>query len=392
MKKIAIYFFILVMLFSFAGCEFGTEVEVIDPESIDKFFGHSSGDVLQKPETEGPRTFTTPEALSKYLNEQKEKNIFNISFYYNGDEEITPQEMAQMVSCFCISYSQGDEKNLHTIAITEYPGDRIVDAYSKNNEASLNAVERATLEKALSMLSVVKSKARNEWETELYIHDMLINHITYYDEEVEAEEMANATADTESDTEGLKSSPRFLTAVGALLDGKANCQGYTDAFYLLASLSGFEVGRMNVKAGDAPHVVNTILLNRNWYVVDVTFDDLGDDLGSSYRMFNAGLDQINELSWEPQNEIHKIAPFSSDYSYYIRKGLAFNNADDLAERIKEKWLAGQQTIKCVLRDETNGDVLKTALEKALKTSGKECSYNLWYYDDGKDLYYTVTIE
>ena len=34
-----------------------------------------------------------------------------------------------------------------------------------------------------------------------------------------------------------------MTARGALLSGRANCQGFSDAFYLPASLSGFVVRR-----------------------------------------------------------------------------------------------------------------------------------------------------
>ena len=34
-----------------------------------------------------------------------------------------------------------------------------------------------------------------------------------------------------------------MTARSALLSGRANCQGFSDAFYLLASLSGFVVRR-----------------------------------------------------------------------------------------------------------------------------------------------------
>lgn len=323
--------------------------------------------------------FYTLESLRDYLNSQKDKDIFKCSFYYKGSEKPEPQMLAQMVSCFYLTYRQGGaDDDLYNIEISEYPGDHIVDAYFNNNKSSLTADEQKTLDQALQMVSLLKSKAKDDWELELFIHDMLADHITYYD--------------TNRDVTDPDNPPRFLTSIGALLDGKANCQGYADAFYLLASLSGFKVGRMNVEAKNDLHVVNTILLDGSWYVVDVTFDDQANGAPTSYRLFNAGLDQINDLQWESFKEIHKIAPVSNNYSYYIRNGLVFYNAYDFAEYVKEKWNEGEDTVRGVLKNQTNGDVIKTPLEESLNKEGRSYSYKYWQIQDGKDIYYTVKFE
>lgn len=321
-------------------------------------------------------TFYTLDELSRYLNRQKENNVFQNSFYYKGSEEFTLQTLAQMVSCFYISNTQhGIDSDLYNITISEYPGDRIIDYYFGNNQVTLTADEQKALAQASQMVSLLKSKTDDEWELELAIHDMLAEHITYYDED-------GYTIDTDNP-------PRFLTAIGALLDGKANCQGYGDAFYLLATLAGFKVGRMNVKTKDDLHLVNTILLNEKWYVVDVTLDDQAEDGMTSYRLFNAGMDQINDLYWESYKEINKIADLSDDHSYYIRKGLVFNSHQDFALHIKNNLDFGEDTIRGVVRDETDGEGIKNAIEKALENSGRAYSYKFLYYEDGKDVYYTV---
>jgi len=64
----------------------------------------------------------------------------------------------------------------------------------------------------------------------------------------------------------MSNQPRFVTAIGALLDGKANCQGYSDAFYML--------GRIGGTANGGLHEWNTITYgDRKTYFIDVTAGD-----------------------------------------------------------------------------------------------------------------------
>ncbi len=64
----------------------------------------------------------------------------------------------------------------------------------------------------------------------------------------------------------MSNQPRFVTAIGALLDGKANCQGYSDAFYML--------GRIGGTANGGLHEWNTITYgDEKTYLIDVTAGD-----------------------------------------------------------------------------------------------------------------------
>lgn len=398
MKKIVSLFLILIMIFTFSGCggsnfkdfriNFSSTLNSVisgnkeatgssfsNNFSSDPYTYNNSSQYTSNQDSNIP-TFYTLESLRDYLNAQKDKDIFKNSFHYKGSEMLEAQMLAQMVSCFYLKYQQGGLHNdLYVIEIIEYPGDRIVDAYFSGNKASLTADEQKAYDQAVQTVSLLKSKAKNDWELELFIHDMLADHITYYDTDREVTDPNNP--------------PRFLTAIGALLDGKANCQGYADAFYVLASMAGFKIGRMNVETDTDLHVVNTILLDGSWYVVDVTFDDQGDDAPVSYRLFNAGMDQINDFYWKPFKEIHKIASYSNNYSYYIRNGLVFNSANDFANYIKGNWDRGENTIRGVIRNQTDGQVIKKPLDTLLNNSGKAYSYKFWYAEDGKDTYYTI---
>ena len=319
-------------------------------------------------------TFYSLTTLSKYLNEQKNKGVLKITFKYSGTEEPDPQMLAQMVSAFFVTDTVVGDK--HTLNITEYPGDRIVDAYRSGNRALLTSDEKKAMDKAIQMVSTAKAKAKNNWELELLIHDMLADNINYYN-------------DAAVDFDKLTDAPRYISIVGALLDKKANCQGYSDAFYTLASMAGFTVSRMNVETPDDLHVTNTISLNGRWYVVDVTFDDQGSNAPTNHRLFTAGLDCINEYSWKPWKEINPIAAMSGVDYYYNNKGISFYTMKSFAEYTVNKWLAGEKTIDGMVRNQKNGDAIEGELSKALENTGKAYNYTYWYYEDSKNLYYTI---
>ena len=69
---------------------------------------------------------------------------------------------------------------------------------------------------------------------------------------------------------------RNKTAIGALIDGYAQCQGFTDAFYMLGRMCGLNVGRIGGTKdnGKILHAWNWITFSDGKsYCVDVTLDD-----------------------------------------------------------------------------------------------------------------------
>lgn len=83
------------------------------------------------------------------------------------------------------------------------------------------------------------------------LHDYLITHCKYDDE-----------------TE-ITSHPTNRNAYGALVDGKAVCQGYTLTYKYLLDQAGIE----SYIAQSANHAWNIVKLDGKYYNVDVTFDD-----------------------------------------------------------------------------------------------------------------------
>ena len=110
-------------------------------------------------------------------------------------------------------------------------------------------------------------------QRELCIHDRIVGLVRYH------------TRD------GRETMPRYTTALGVLLDGRANCQGYADAFYMLGRMCGLKVDFMAGTAAGGGHTWNAIELDGKSYVVDATWDD--DSFGmngasyTTYIYFNA---------------------------------------------------------------------------------------------------------
>lgn len=93
------------------------------------------------------------------------------------------------------------------------------------------------------------------------IHDYLALHVTY----------------------DYTFSPQAYTAYGALLEGKAVCQGYSGAFNLLCKAAGIEA----FAVANRTHMWNAVKTDGKIYYYDVTFDDTGDVLTDTYKGLSA---------------------------------------------------------------------------------------------------------
>ncbi len=149
-------------------------------------------------------------------------------------------------------------------------GAKILAAHESGDTTSLSDTELLVYSKAREFVDAL-SPGYSDYTKEKYIHDYICKITTYYSDE---------TTGTAAD---------FRTAEGVLLNGRANCMGYSDAFVLLCGLAGLEVETDRSNA--ISHMWNVITLDGNKYLVDVTWDD-GEGKKYDHQYFNAGKDKM----------------------------------------------------------------------------------------------------
>ena len=155
-----------------------------------------------------------------------------------------------------------------------YPGYEILLAVRAGREGELSPRLRQTLETARAMLQGVTG---TEGEKALRIHDLLCSRVTYVLDETTKEDDR---------------------CIGAILSGRANCDGYADAYVLLCGLAGIDarccfgegLDREDPE-GDKEHLWNLVFLDGSWRGVDVTWDDDEGD-GLCWIHYNMGLDRM----------------------------------------------------------------------------------------------------
>ena len=159
-----------------------------------------------------------------------------------------------------------------------YPGTAVMIAERSGNYDSLTSRELEL--RAAAVSAAMAARSDDPLQTARNIHDWICGHTTYVDD--------GSTDDDDN-------------AIGAVLNGEANCDGYADAFYLIGSLAGLHIRYQHgdsyykdpvMQEESATHLWNLLELNGLWHMVDVTWDD--QPSGIIYRWFNVGRDVADE--------------------------------------------------------------------------------------------------
>lgn len=109
-------------------------------------------------------------------------------------------------------------------------------------------------EGALDLACAIAAEAlRQEGETARLqcVYEWVCSHVQY-----------------ENTAPGQKGYDRLVSACGALADGRANCQGFADAMYLLCGLCGIKVRYRCGRGEKRLHVWNEVLVGGAWRMVD----------------------------------------------------------------------------------------------------------------------------
>ena len=325
-----------------------------------------------------------PEQLRNALPQTINGEKVDVTVEYLGDPSVmNTTTIHAMLGCGSIGVAQiGD--NIWRIVASPYPGDKMVAAYRSGDRSALTEEESLALDKAIEIVRTTRASVNSDMALELGLHDWLCDNITYYDVDFSA----------------ARSGDPVLSAVGALLYGQANCQGYTDGFYVLASIAGFKVDRQCYPK----HIFNTIYLGGQWYIVDVTHDDAfyrfdDNDVRNSYRMFNAGLDASDDHVWDPSWERHPIVEEGGEYSYFSLMNLggdhgytrSFTDLPALSKNLINEYKKKKRTEQyaVVLDQSFTNEEFTAAVNNAAKKAYVKARYTYWNQQIGDNTYILI---
>ena len=142
----------------------------------------------------------------------------------------------------------------------------------------------------------------SDFDKTLYIHDWILDHVTYDEEEAEV---------------GW-SHPSSRSAQGVLETGMAVCDGYAELFKYLANKLGMECHW--VSSDILNHSWNIIKVDGSWYYVDCTWDDIARPNIQRYENFLCGRDEFHKThdstDWEDRTTGENIYYNDISSAYY----------------------------------------------------------------------------
>lgn len=140
---------------------------------------------------------------------------------------------------------------------------------------------------AVSLAGSLFASDMPDYERVLRIHDWIINNTRY-------------------NTRDLEEAGNHL-AYGALVKGSCVCQGYAEAFLLLANAAGLEVAYVSGDATNSTgatesHAWNAVKVQGDWYMIDPTWDDPTSSDGSDVLRYDyflvSGQQLARDHTWD----------------------------------------------------------------------------------------------
>lgn len=137
------------------------------------------------------------------------------------------------------------------------------------------AVRIDRVEEEARRLTGVLQEGMTPFERELALHDALLQTVEYDGQAKDSSEK-----------------PEPFTVYGALVEGKAVCQGYALAMQLLLYYAGIESTIVSGSASGIAHAWNAVQLEGSWYYLDPTWDDTDD--GIRYHYYNVTTEVLTQ--------------------------------------------------------------------------------------------------
>ena len=308
MKKLLLLLLCISVLTSFAACDKNvrldgdTDSAVSSDISEEISSGVSSSEIIVTP----PPT-AEQQPVSDYWYEHMtdtQRNYYNIllreienmntePFYISGgDEDISANVnivlsgvLSDRPEVFWVSGS-------YELLMNNYGEYYLTIDY--HMEKSERDSKREALQNRVETL-IKNTEGMSYFEKEVYFHDYLCENTVY-------------TAENEM----------CYTSYGALLNGKAVCEGYSRAMQLLCKQAGINCTLVRGTADGVAHMWNIVELSGEWYQLDVTWDDMQGAV--SYNYFNltsAEMFKTHSAGQNLKNDKLQEIGVVAGYNYYL---------------------------------------------------------------------------
>ena len=149
------------------------------------------------------------------------------------------------------------------------------------------------------------------------------------------------------------------TAYGCLVEGKANCEGYSKAFNLLASGMGLESQLITGTTDTGEnHAWNQVKIGVEWYNLDVTWEDT-DVAGEVRKEYFLRPDKVFARSHIADGELFEPQKCSNDnWNAYKSSGHHADTLEQATKIVKDALSSGNNTIDIEFSDLDTYDKFK----------------------------------
>ncbi len=169
---------------------------------------------------------------------------------------------------------------------------------------------RAEFDAATEEILLMLDAGMSDYQRELIIHDALVARCDYLD-----------------------GSDHAHNAYGALVEGKAVCEGYSEAFAWLLRQAGIPCIIVSGTAGGENHAWNAVSIGGQWYYADATWDDpVSQDPQAEgpifHAYFNLTRQQMDEDHQAEDTGIALPEATATTYNYHVYNGLVADRFDE----------------------------------------------------------------
>ena len=219
------------------------------------------------------------------------------------------------------------------------PGGTSVELYSYYSAKECTQRSQKLVQAVRKVVSVLH-EGQTLFDRELALHDTLLQFVAY-------------------DKEAVTSSnrPEPFTAYGALVEGKAVCQGYALAMKLLLCYAGIQSTIISGTSQGIAHAWNAVELNNQWYYLDPTWDDTEQNVRYDYFNITSEILQLDHTvdpvypgdGTGEQYNLRVPQCVAVTENYFIRRavyldGFDSNNDHRLLARLQAMLASGSTTL------------------------------------------------